>query len=341
MLAALFMGCKTKNNERKFHIGNIPCTSLQAEDLSFVKGDYPMLYNMVNDSLILVRNWNGKPYYLELHNIKSNTLLAKFIKRGNGPNEFLSCYVSFKSNTNQLLVFDIHKRVGATYNIDSVLKHGDFYNPCQFNIPTYLGNDIEMLNPSNILIFNKYYLTNKQFSNNVSPIYSYSFNADEQDFKAMYENTKYFTHNVTDAFIAVHPTDDLIWVIYQHENRIEIYNRKLELQKTLLGPKDFEPEYEIREDDGIEVSFKVRTRTFWYCFYNNNHIYILYIGECSGFPKEPVNLLKFTWDGTPTQRYELDRNLYTVYVDKEENYVYGTEVIQGDSPKFIKYKISE
>jgi hypothetical protein len=49
--------------------------------------------------------------------------------------------------------------------------------------------------------------------------------------------------------------------------------------------------------------------------------------------------LKFAWDGTPIQRFELDRNLYTVYVDPEEKYVYGTEDIEGDLPKLIRYKI--
>lgn len=155
----------------------------------------------------------------------------------------------------------------------------------------------------------------------------------------MSENIKFFTHNVTDGFIAVHPTEDIIWLIYQDENRIEIYSKNLELIKTLIGPNDFKPEYEIREGDGIQVSYKVSTRTYWLCFHNTNHIYVIYYGECDGLQNQPVNLLKFTWDGTPIQRFELDRNLYTIYVDPDEEYAYGTEVKQGDSPKLIRYNI--
>lgn len=340
LLASLYnFGCKETTKEVKYQLDDIPCTSLAAEDLNFKAGNNPMLYKVINDSLVLVSNWTGTPFYLELYNLRDNSLVTQFFKRGNGPNESLSCYVSFKSNTSQLHTFDIIKRQGAIYSIDSILKYGNRYHPPKFNVPTFIGNDIATLDTSTILIFNKYHVTDKQYSNNVFPIFSYNIEADKTDFEFMSENIKFFTHNVTDGFIAVHPIDDIIWLIYQDENRIEVYNKNLELIKALIGPKEFKPEYEIREGYGTEVSYKVSTRTYWHCFYNTNHIYILYFGECSGLEKQPVNLLKFAWDGTPIQRFELDRNLYTVYVDPEEKYVYGTEYIQGDLPKLIKYKI--
>ena len=175
LLASLYnFGCKETTKEVKYLLESVPNSSLAAEVLKFKEGNNPMLYNVINDSLVLVENWSGKPFYLELFNLNRNSLVTKFVRRGNGPNEFLSCYVSFKSNTNQLHVFDIVKRQGAIYNIDSLLKYGDQYHPPKFNVPSFIGNDIATLDTSTILIFNKYYVTNKQYSNNVFPIFSYN-----------------------------------------------------------------------------------------------------------------------------------------------------------------------
>ena len=266
----------------------------------------------------------------------------KFAKRGRGPNEYLSAFISYKTYLDEsFILFDIHSNRASLYSIDSLLLLGENYTPKSIKIPHFTGNDIAQLDSTNFLVFNKYFVNNKKFSNKIEKCL-FEFNIYEDiDYKRISDSYKYFTHNVTDGFIAVSPSYDKVWVFYQKENRIEIFNKLLQPFKTLIGPDNFEPEYYIRDVGRNQVSLKSGIRTYWRCFYNHNYIYVIYIGEHGKKKERPNEIFKFSWNGDLIQRYQLDRNLYTIYVDPKEEFIIGTEYIPKHYPKLLRFNLNQ
>ena len=334
-----------KRNEKlpiiRFDRNSFPTvTILEAEEIDFDAPLNPATFEIISDSLIIAHNWTGNPYYMELYNINDKQPVMNFAKRGRGPNEYLSAYISYKTHLDDsFILFDIHTNRASLYSIDSLMLLGEKYTPERIKIPHFIGNDIAQLDSSTFLIFNKYFVNDKKYSNNIDKCL-FAFDKHEDiDYSVISDGFKYFTHNVTDGFIAVSPSHDKVWVFYQKENRIEVFNKLLEPVKTLIGPETFEPDYYIREGTNNHISFKISTRTYWRSFYNNDHIYVIYIGEYDKKQEQPRNIFKFNWNGDLLHRYQLDRNLYTIYVDTQEEYIIGTEYIPGHYPKLIKYKL--
>jgi len=316
-------------------------TMLTAEVIDFNEPLNPMAFDIIYDTLILSRNRQGDPYYLELYNMKNNELVMRFAKRGRGPNEYLSAYYSNKTSIDSsFFLLDLTQNRASKFDIDSLLQFGENYQPYWFEIPYFAGIDVAMLDSSTALIFNKFYINNDEYSNNLNnPIFAFNI-FEDTDFSEIGEDYEFFTFNVSDSYIAVSPNKETIWVLYQKDNRIDIFNKDLKRIKTLYGPEEFSPEYYLRDGlDGNHVSMKKRTRTFWRCFYTSDYIYVIYIGEYDREQMRPRDIYKFAWNGSLLHRYQLDRDLNTIYIDSNKEYIYGTAVKSGEYPELVRYKI--
>jgi hypothetical protein len=341
----LSQSCKNCNNQKGitntvvFSRSDFRVKPIIAEEIPFSKSLNPMTLNVVEDSLLLVVSWEPTEYYGELYRLKDLSLVTKFAKRGKGPGEYLSTYFGYKTSLkNSLIIIDGIKKEGTIFSIDSLYCLKENYLPRRFSLDPMPNVDIEVVG-ENVITFNKYYLTDLRYRNNVEPLLSYKLNG-VNDFSMLYKDCKHHTYNVNGGYIAAHPTQDIIWLIYTWENRIELYNKNLELQKTLLGPDFFELEYEVINVLGTDiVAPKKDIDIYGRCFYTLDHIYIIYRGEINGEREHPLCVLKFKWDGTPTQLYEIDKRIGTLYVDSNEEYMYGTHTPKGEYPKLIRYKL--
>jgi len=344
LVLIIFNACKEEDEVTVvyFDRSSFPfSTELTAEEIDFTEPLNPMLFEIIYDTLILVDNWNAKPYYMELYDKKNYNLIMEFAKRGRGPYEYLSAYMSYKSRLDSsFFLLDATRNTATKYNIDSLLQLGENYRPNRFELPPFRSTDIAMLDSATALVYNRFYLNDDRFSNNLNtPLFDFNI-FEDIDFSAVMDDYNYFTLNASNGYLAVSPIKNKIWVLYHHENRIDIYNKQFEHVKTLLGPEEFSPEYYLRDGlDGNHVTMKKRTRTFWRCFYTNNHIFVIYIGEYNREQEKPRDIYKFSWDGELIHRYILDMDLNTIYLDSNEEYIYGTAVKRGHYPKLIKYKI--
>lgn len=319
-------------------------SNVNMEVLSFDKPLDPALFYVIKDSLILVRNWQARPYYLAFYNMKNKELMFEFVKRGRGPNEWLSASVSYNSNfDNGFVLRDIHTNEAAIFNIDSLLMFKASYSPQRYKIPDFTKGDIVVIDSCDWLCFNLYHTGFMNFRNKVKSCL-YPINVcNNQDFDDEIRENKYFTHNVAGGFIAVSPDKSRILVFYEHLNMIEVFNNNIELIKRLRGPEAFKPELKIIDIETNFVGFDKRTQTFGHCFYNQKFIYVIYKGIDGLEKKMPTEVFKLNWNGDFLHRYILsdgnDIELQNLFIDLKDEYLYGTVSDSKNYPQLVRFKL--
>lgn len=310
--------------------------------ISFNASLKPLNYTIIKDTLLFVTNWEGTPFYIEVYNLKSMQNICNIARRGKGPNEFLSCDLNYRTNdTNYFYVYDIVKQCVAKFDIDSVLARGALYAPKQIPLPRYT-KDVAFAEQEEIIGYNNFYFENGTLTNNVAQIFTLkeARNANDSIFNVL--QPKYFSANVSGGYIFVAPSEDMIWVVNRYTDRIDIYNKRLVFLKLLVGPDIIKPEYKIRDN---QISFRGRYYIAYLSgFFTKDAVYLIYIGV-DGVPQDenyrkPVEIFKFSWAGELLYRYELDKYLFTISIDKHGKYLYGTYFKSpSDYPELIRYEL--
>lgn len=310
--------------------------------VDFTVPEKPMLFHIIHDTILLVRNWTGDPFFLELYDIRNKKKLTSFLRRGRGPGEWLSAGLTVKSNLyNYITVFDIHRRVAANFYIDSILEYGDLYQPELFNVPDFAGNDIAFLQENDAIIFNKYHINDKRFSNKTTKsLFHFSLLGDQRnEFIVEKERHKNFTLNVSGGFIAQSPDFDKIFVFYQFENRIDLYDQELRLTTVFLGPKENELEYYFKDMGYNHVSFKYSVNTFSNIYYTSDNIYAIY----NGWGRNSSHIMKISWEGALLDYFIIpdEFNMYvrSIYVDEKSGILYGSVSDNDAYPEIVKFNI--
>lgn len=317
-------------------------SSLVGEVIEFNTPLHPLSYTIIRDSLIFVTNWDGHPYFIEVYNLNTKSHVTSIARKGNGPNEVLSCYLHYRTSKDYFYVHDILKQNVIKYNIDSALVLGNSYSPLQIQVPGYT-KDLAFLNSGGIVGLNSYYFETEKIKNDVPPLFLVS-NVKNDNAEVEENYAKYFTTNVSGGYLLVSPTTDNIWIVDRYKDKINIYNKDQKLIKSLVGPDVIKPEYTIRE--GNAVSFKRQYSGYLSCFYTEDAVYLNYMGV-NGISndenyRKPVELLKFSWSGELLYRYKLDKYIFTTSIDKDEKYLYGTHFNSPDEyPQLIRYTLPE
>jgi len=320
-------------------------STVNVEILNFDTPLHPMIFDVIRDSIVLVQNWKGEPYYLALYNLKSKELLFEFAKRGRGPGEWLSASLSYQSNfDNGFVLRDIHTLDAAFFNIDSLLLFRKEYSPQKYKIPDFTKGDIVVIDACKWVCFNLFHLGSERFANKTrSCLYPIDI-CNSQDFDDEIRKHKFFTHNISGGSIAVSPDKNRILVFYKHLNMIEIFNRDFELIKKLYGPELFTPELNIRDSEFNSIGFKKRVNTYGKCFYNHRFIYVIYKGVDGLEKSMPTEVFKLNWNGDLLHRYilseEYDVELQNLYLDSNEQYLYGTVSNWKEYPQLVRFKLS-
>lgn len=284
----------------------------------------PINFTLINDSILFVLQYNGNPFFLQIFNLNNFEVIANLARHGNGPNEYLSCRLKIKSsNSDYFYIHDIVKQTASKYHIDSLLLLNEKYMPEKVSLPRFTS-DFLFINDS-IWGYNNFYFNDKKIYNDVNALYKMHKNDSTENLIDI-NNVNYFTANVSDANIYFSPKSDYLWVVDRFKDKFDIYDRNLNISKTLIGPDIIQPEYEIRKEN--HVSFKNTYNSYlYYGFGTDSHIFLLYYkvdGESSNYSPDSTEIFQFTWDGELVNYYTIDKLVMRITYDENKKVFYAS-----------------
>lgn len=353
MLIIIMSSCSFENNKLSKDI------SFSRKDLTEVKELknpeeividsllFPASFRVIKDSILVVNNQPMCEYMLEFYSLNTFKPLAQMIKKGNGPSDMLSCYLDMHSSENTTFhLMDGMTKKYYEVDLDTLL----YYKKLN---PVYSFGYSSEINPSTIVLdhntdtyigCNMWYSPEEKFCNGISmPLSVFSKNVDN---KKPMTDFKYFTAPVTGLLLFKNPQNGLIWAADKHRDRICIYNDSLQLLSTIDGPDHFEMSYETVQSNSpvpfVTFTDKRDIRGYSDYFITDKYIYLVYEGNEYFEPMElsPVEVFKFDFDGNIVCNYRFDRYVYSISVDKNNNYLYcASRKNLQEPPTILKYKL--
>jgi len=230
ILVCFISGCKTPDEkhdtiyfEREDFDQQFDLKGERIELDSIMYKNNPAHHILIRDSLVFVRYWDGTPYLLRIFNLNTMENVVNLARKGRGPNEYLGCWLNYRTADDCFYIFDVVRKQGSRYNIDSVLLQGKSYTPVTVKLPSYTG-DFVFVNESSIIGYNYFYFNHERFGNKVDPLFKMNLSDDIDDLIDL-TNADYFTANVSNAHIYISPEGDYLWLIDKHKDRIDVYNK--------------------------------------------------------------------------------------------------------------------
>jgi hypothetical protein len=310
----------------------------------------PTAFHVMYDTLVIVQNQSNCDYLLEMYSLLSKTQIAEFAQKGGGPDDFVSCSGFVHSATDSLIyLIDQQKNMYYVINVPASLASGklSIRQRFQYNSEIHPYSDISIVDSEHYIGYNMWYLNSLEYSNNVPALKRYSINQEYQyDNPNPMEKYDYFVAAVNEGHLLTNPVNKDIWFLDGHQDKIDIYNDSLKIIKTLSGPDGNNLSYTYVKNVVSVVAFEnnKRYRAYTNYTYTNKHIYVIYEGAGKGNfnPKDlqPIEVLKFDWDGNLICVYNLDHFVYAISVDSEEKYLYCTTrlSIEGEA-HLVRYKL--
>lgn len=308
----------------------------------------PVCYNVIKDSLIVVVNQSNCKYFLEIYSLNNRELIASYITKGNGPGEMVDCDCFFPNSTSSLFyVRDMYKNILYITNLDSLLyfKSFAYTRKFKFSDDLYMNSEICIINDSQYIGYNMWYLDDSTYNNKVSPISVYSIDSLNTNSNKI-NSASYLVAPVTGAHLLLNPKSGNVWMADIHRDKISIFNDSLHLIKTLIGPDFIESKYSAIQGNApwpiINFSDGNEPRAYSGYTITDENIYFIYEGT-KQYDREhltPVEVFKIGLDGSLKCNYKLDRNIFNISVDKNETYLYGTSKNQDTGERIlVKYKL--
>lgn len=303
-------------------------------------------HHLVRDSLLFVLNVKANPFFIEIYNLNIQEVIHKMARRGEGPNEYFACDLIRRYYAdNTFLLYDVVKKSAVLYDIDSVLLYKEAYTPKMSMRLPQCTKDISLLNSDTLIGNNFYHFSNENLKNDVPPFFL--LNVHNKDIKQITDvddrkSGIYFTANVAGGYILVSPLSEYIWLANRYKDEIDIYSDQMDFVRTLRGPDKIQPEYKVNEDNMITFSGGYYRGYFGSPIFSDNAVYLPYIGITKENPDryQPVEVFKFDWNGNPVAHYQLDRFIYSISIDSQEEYLYGTSNVGfGEEVKLVKYSL--
>ena len=343
----LLVGCSVSEKQNTYDFSHNDFSYSKA-----LKGEKIELEEMINpdnifvvyDSLIIASNEDpAQRDKVQLFSLLTGKRISSFGAKGHASNELVSCSLFIQSSSSDyFFVDDIAQSKYWVCSVDS-FKNGR--NPiCKsFN---YSRDVISLLPEDTTYIgFNFWYLNSKEYNNGIDhAIDRYLMESKNERNRS----TKYgfFVANVSGAVIVKNPNNGDVWVAYNHENLIEIYDKSLELNLRMIGPEKAHSKYVVERIKNKDYLSYGRSH-FMDCFYaavaTDSHVYLLYRNINNvAFPTkpEPVEIFKIDWNGQLVCNYQLDQYAYCISVDSKEENLYAACVNSdtGDT-ELVKYQL--
>lgn len=321
--------------------------SLSHPDTIMTEALNPLFHYIIRDSLVLVSNKDdSQTFKCGLYSI-TGEMICEFAPKGSGPYEFVSASIKVDSNnTDTFHIEDAVQKKLWIYNIDSLISRKHTYQPSGINIPRSVIN--YCLYTDNTLVgYHFWYCDNEKYNNNIPPLAMYRYDQDTE-IKSQKHEYKYFVANITGGLLFTDKKKREIWCANLYQDKIDIYNDSLKIIKSLSGPDQYNIKYaEVDEGTNMGIYFDRDNKYEAYRSYclTDKHIYLLYLAihdvpyKSNNLP--PVEVFKLSWEGELLAVYKLNRYVYSISIDSEEKYLYGTSCNSyEDMPDFVKYKLN-
>lgn len=335
LLAGALYGCtapKTEETDRSFVREDFKESKelKHTEEIVIDNLLHPASFRIMHDSILVASNQPDCEYLLELYSLHTLQPLAQLIRKGNGPDEMLSCSMDAHSNTTpQFYLQDMRTNTWYTVNIDSICKHRSLQIQSKFQYSSEVLHTVGLCpyDEERYIGYHMWYLDSKEFNNGIdSPISFYKKN--ENSGKGINDFT-YFVGPANGALLFQHPSTKDIWALDIHRDLIRIYNDSLREIRRIEGPDHFRPQYARKESNApiAFISFAGEHEYSSYIDYylTGQHLYLVYVGsdhsEEGHLP--PVEIFKLDFDGNLLCRYQADQYLYSISIDKDEKYLYA------------------
>lgn len=308
---------------------------------------YPASFYVVQDTVLVVQNQPGCEYLLELYSLNTLQPLLQTVRMGNGPEELSSCICYIYSGMDPVFYLDDYNTgTWHTVNMDSMLtnKRVQFLDKFQYTSNRHIYSQLAVLNKEKYITYNLWYLDDAEYTNGVSdPLAVYSTRGEEEESP---EDIRYLVAPVNGAQLFWEPVNRQVFTADIHKDVIRIYDESLNPVKSLIGPDAFNPVYSVK-DSNTPIPYVGFAGDKEYKAYSaftltDKHIYIIYEGNRRFDPANlsPVEVFKLDLNGNLLCNYQLDRYIFTVSVDSNEEYLYGTsrESLAGEST-LVRYKL--
>lgn len=273
----------------------------------------------VNDYLV-VSEYEGLDYF-KIINIKSDKVIKKFGKKGEGP-----CEIKLHSNIQKVGSSSIGVFVRPDFNyveynlenLDSLYCHSET-KEFDFNFQKLVNLDKGLF--LGVGLFNgRYVLTNSNDYKIDSVFLDYPF---DKDLNISYEEkAMLFQGDFT-----IQPVINRVAFATRSIEALDIFSfdgKEMEVVKSISGNKL--PVFSS-SNDGVTISANLSESNIWGYLSvssSNSHIYLLYSGKRTGddFQKSKI-VLVYDWEGNPIRKIELDQEVSTIAVNETGKYLIG------------------
>ncbi len=311
---------------------------LKAEQVKFNTPLNPLLFNFLNDTLILSFSREEKYHLGEIYDVRTGKLLVKCIPKGRGPGELLEVQefrVSLDFGCFE--VFDFNYNKFATFNIDSVLFLGLDYKPNLYEMPLYIGDVVSGLNKK-LICKNSWNMFHDKFDNGVFAFCEYD---KLKDINLKHTPPYGRPRRSSGEFLAC-PNGSYIYAT-RYYGEIQFWNKNFKKSKVLIGPNVNRPELYFNKKEG-SVEIKDPKITYTSLCLSSNGFYVGYFdvslrGYGDFMTKNRMEIFKIDWNGNFIKRFELDKCVQGLYVDSKGEYLYGTRNDMNSYPKLYRFKL--
>ena len=289
------------------------------------------------DSLIIVSDSYGNAGDDYIHIFKKYTYesVLSVGKRGKGPKE-LTNPIRFLINRkkNCLWVFDLGKRKIWEYNIDSLINQPDYKPHTHMNIGAEMGMVYELTNWGDTIVMG-------DGKGNSLVKFAYDGGKTIKDYgtehvKKGNKSERVYSKTLRKKMCVNEEYNRLI-LGYRYYNRLSVLNNKGELLWSMTGKDNFKPRFKGLSPTDSKVAY-FSTVSF------DNYILGLHSGKKIGeFERGKLNpnyaesIHVFSLEGEVLGKLNLDREIYTMALDKENKKIIGFEPDE-DNP-FVIYDI--
>lgn len=315
----------------------------------------PRAFFLIGDSLILANNQPNNGPMLELFSLNTKRSLMQFGNKGVGPGEFVACNaVSYSSASPEIFITDEGTNTFYTANIDKTLQDGKLWIEGKFQCApdVHTRTYVCPLDKDRYVGYNMWYLSDSTYSNGVPEFSVYSTKASNDQLTETatpFEKYRYFVGDVNGGNFIKLP-NQTVWLTDFHQDKIRIFNDSMQVVKTIIGPDHFDLQYVEKKTNFplpfISFSNDRAIESYTSATYTDKHVYVIYKGINEKKPDapvlKPVEVFKFDYDGNPITCYTLDRFVYQISVDRNEEYLYATARTSPDEPaRLVRYSIKE
>lgn len=317
-------------------------------------------FRFISDSLILITTNGDSGKFIELYDFKKSEVITRMLDKGTKRDEFGNVIVKEMNynNNKELFFMDILSNTFLFLENDSIFGLKNHLIEKKESPVPFISESIVKLGENKFLTANSSYSDYKEFRNpNEKPliVFTTKDSLQKNDIDNPILKAKYFVANINSSMLISDNGKKYIWKIDKMSDNIYIYDfNSLKLRKNLQGPYFLPVSYKAKEENNSKsfVVYDSGKHSSYVDFaLTDTSVFLLYTSkrfdDFNEYKKKrdtlafKSELLEFSWDGKPINRYILDFEAKSVSIDRQGNFYCTVKRNYSDKPWFVKYAINK